>query len=102
MRSYNSLLEAVNDLKKRGYTQDFSLKENGVCCVDLNIELHPEDFNVEEYYRFEGMSNPSDNSVVYAINSNKGVKGVLIDAYGMYSENVTPEMTKKLTVSHDF
>ena len=57
-------------------------------------------FTVDEYHRFEGASNPSDNSIVYAIHSNDGVKGVLVDAYGMYSESLTEDMARKLRVMH--
>jgi hypothetical protein len=38
------------------------------------------------------MSNPDDNSVLFAIESNDGLKGTLLDAYGVYAENLTPEM----------
>ena len=51
---------------------------------------------IDKYYRFEGMSDPGDNSIVYAISAVTGEKGVLVDAYGMYSENMTPEMIRKL------
>jgi hypothetical protein len=49
--------------------------------------------------RFEGNSDPIDNSIVYAISANdNSVKGVLVDAYGVYAENITPEMARKLKV----
>lgn len=47
-------------------------------------------------YPFEGMSNPDDNSIVFAISSHSGVKGVLVDAYGMYAENINEAMRLKL------
>jgi hypothetical protein len=98
MESYNSVTDALAGLKKRGYTQDFSLQPHCIKCGALDLELHPEKFQVDEYHRFEGMSNTDDNSIVYAISSDDGVKGVLVDAYGMYSENLTEAMVKKLTM----
>ena len=63
------------------------------------MQLYPEDFTIDEYYRFEGASDPADNSIVYAISPNdSSVKGVLVDAYGVYAENITPEMARKLKV----
>jgi hypothetical protein len=50
-------------------------------------------------YRFEGDSNPDDSSIVYAISSNTGLKGTLVDAYGAYSENLNFDMAKKLSGS---
>ncbi|MBX0331848.1 phosphoribosylpyrophosphate synthetase [Pontibacter sp. HSC-14F20] len=94
--SYDTLSGALNGLKQRGYTEDFNLKENCIVCTTKPMQLKPEEFNIDEVHRFEGMSNPDDNSVVYAISSTYGVKGVLLDAYGAYSEAITPEMAKKL------
>lgn len=101
MYTYDTLSEAINGLKKRGYTEDFNLEPQCVKCASLDLQLHPEHFTVDEFHRFEGASNPSDNSIVYAIHSNEGVKGVLVDAYGMYSESLTDEMARKLHVSHE-
>lgn len=98
MHSYNTVTEALTGLKKRGYKEDFSLQPHCIECAALDLKLHPEKFHVDEYHRFEGMSNPDDNSIVYAISSDEGVKGTLVDAYGMYAENLTEAMVKKLTV----
>jgi hypothetical protein len=96
MRDYQNLVEALNDLKERGYENDFNLKPFCVECASLQLQLHPEDFEIKEMYRFEGMSNPDDSSVVYAIESLSGIKGVMVDAYGVYAEALTPEMAAKL------
>jgi hypothetical protein len=58
--------------------------------------LHPEDFEVDNFYRFEGMSSTDDNSILYAIHSKKRIKWVLVDAYGVYAENISDTMRKKL------
>jgi hypothetical protein len=100
MKSYTTLSEAVNDLKKRGYREDFNLQPHCLECTTHNVQWEPENFVVDEYHRFEGMSNPDDNSIVFAISSTDGVKGTLVDAYGMYSENLTEPMIKRLAVKH--
>lgn len=97
MPGYNTLAEAVNALVARGYTEDFAMEPECIHCASLQIRLHPEDFQIDEFYRFEGMSNPDDNSVVYAISSLDGtLKGLLVDAYGVYAENVSPAMAERL------
>ena len=96
MKNYDTLIEALQDLKKRGYEIDFNLHSDGSRCHSGDLHLHPEDFEIREMYRFEGMSSPDDNSVVYAIESKTGLKGVLVDAYGVYAEAMTPEMARKL------
>lgn len=98
MRNYTSLSEATNDLKKRGYTEDLNTEAVCIQCPSRNLRLYPEDFMIDEFYRFEGMSNPSDNSIVYAISSKDAIKGVLVDAYGVYAENLNDKMIKKLRI----
>ncbi len=96
MKSYDTLSEAVKDLQNGGYIYDFNLKPYCLECPSLKLELHPEDFGVDETYRFEGMSSTDDNSVLYAISSNNGIKGLLVDAYGVYAENISEAMRRKL------
>ena len=101
MYSYENLNEALTGLKQRGYTEDFNLDAYCLDCPSLSLRLHPEDFTIDEYYRFEGDSNPDDSSIIYAISSTSGVKGILVDAYGMYAANLSEEMIRKLKVSHE-
>lgn len=97
-KTYTSLSEATNNLKERGYTEDFNLHPDRIECASLNLQLHPEDFEIDEFYRFEGMSSTDDNSIVFAISSKDGVKGVLVDAYGVYASSLSDVMIKKLTI----
>ena len=96
MKSYDTLSEAIQDLQKRGYSYDFNLKPHCLECVSLKLEIHPEDFEIDELHRFEGMSSTDDNSILYAISSKNGIMGTLVDAYGVYAENISEEMRKKL------
>src|SRR5690349_5048027 len=102
MQAYDTLLDALNGLKKRGYTIDFNLAFDHVKCADTGVCLSPAQFEITEYYRFEGASDPEDLSVVYAIESKDGsLKGTLVSAYGVYSEGMNNEMLQKLEVHHE-
>ena len=98
-KHYTSLSEATNDLRARGYTHDFNLKPDCVECAALQLPLSPERFVVDEFFRFEGMSSTDDNSIVFAISSDNGLKGVLVDAYGVYASNLNDAMIKKLMIN---
>lgn len=85
--NYRNLLEAVNGLRERGYTYEFNYEDACLYCDKISEKFKPSDLRITEYYRFEGMSDPEDSSVIYAIESkNGGHKGVMIDAYGAYSD----------------
>lgn len=97
MENYQTMVEALEGLKKRGFTLDFNLANGALHNTTENIVLQPDDFSICEVYRFEGMSDPADNSVVYGIKSDKyNVKGVFVDAYGVYSDDISEELLKKL------
>lgn len=99
MKNYDTLTEALADLQKRGYREDFNLTENCLNCAAHKLEIHPEDFEVDEFYRFEGDTDPGDSMVLYAISANTSkLKGTLVDAYGVYAENLTPAMVEKLSI----
>jgi len=101
MPAYDSLIDALKDLKQRGFTVDFNLAFDHVKCQASGVCLNPSQFEITEHYRFEGNSNPDDSSVVYAIESKDGsMKGTLVSAYGMYSDNISDEMIQKLRMHH--
>lgn len=84
-RSYDTLSEAVNDLVKKGYTTDFLVHAEKDCiiCRSNSMELSPEEFVIDEVYRFEGMTDPADESILFAISSPKyNVKGLVINSFG--------------------
>lgn len=96
MFSYDTISEAVSGLKSRKFDVDFNLQENCIVC-------HREKFNVNEFeivevHRFEGNSDPSDEAVVYAIESVNGIKGILVTGYGISAEGMGAEIAKKLSI----
>lgn len=95
--AYGTLSQTINELKKEGYHLDFNLKQECLVCHLNNIALSPEEFEIDAVYRFEGDSNPDDQSILYAISSGKyNVKGVLVNAYGVYSDEISAAMVEKL------
>jgi len=99
MHSYETVTEALNDLSKRGFTNSFNIKAKGIECGELNLTLLPDDFEIAEVYRFEGNSNPDDEEVVYAIESKDGAKGVIVNAFGAYADDISSELISKLRYS---
>jgi hypothetical protein len=99
MKTYTTLSETMSELRKEGYTEDFNLQQNCLECRNGEFKVFADEFVVDKYFRFEGDSNPSDSSILYAISSDsKKLKGLLVNAYGIYSEPVTDEMLEKLEI----
>jgi|SRR5690554_1297018 hypothetical protein len=97
MESFDTLVEGINELKKQGYAEDFNLKQNCIECRNGEYKIFHNEFEIDKFFRFEGDSNPDDSSILYAISSDKyNLKGVLVNGYGIYSDDITDEMLKKL------
>ncbi|HET8576122.1 MAG TPA: hypothetical protein VFO18_03410, partial [Methylomirabilota bacterium] len=60
--------------------------EDGIRALDSGKTFEPGELMVREYYRFEGISDPDDLAIVYALESRSGVRGTLVDAFGVYSD----------------
>ena len=97
MITYNNIVEATNDLMKRGYTANLSLEGETIDDKEHNIKMTADDIVIDEFYRFEGATNPSDMSIVYAVSSDKyHTKGVLVNAYGTYANDSASAIEAKL------
>ena len=99
MAENETLIDVLNNLKKVGYDEDFNLKQNCFECRNGEYRIFHNEFEVDEYFRFDNDSDPADQSILYAISSEKyNLKGVLINSYGIYSEEITDEMVDKLNM----
>ena len=99
MESYVTLSGTMDELRKEGYVEDFNLQQNCLECRNGQFKVFADEFKIDKYYRFEGQSNPSDSAILYAISSDvHQLKGVLVNAYGIYSDPVTDEMVAKLHI----
>ena len=88
--SYGTLSQTVNALRLEGYTKDFNILRERIICHQTNTELSGDDFTIDKVYRFEGASNPDDQSILYAISSLKfDVKGLLVNGYGISADAAT-------------
>lgn len=98
MSSYDTVSEALSDLNKRGYTIDFNMQSDSIYCKALGEYFKPDDFEIVEFYRFEGNTDPADEAIVYALRTTSGRQGVLVDAYGLYSDPLIAEMVQKFKI----
>lgn len=99
--SYPSLSDALRELRKQGYTTDFNyvLKQNSD--YELKRKWEAGNFDAVKYYRYEGMSNPDDDAILYVIEGKDGTKGVLVDNYSGTENQVPIKMLKLLNITHE-
>ena len=91
-----TLSECMNALQEDGYKENFIAKESGLFAPESKKTYSPEQVSITNFYRFEGNSDPADNSILYAIETNDGVKGVLTDSYGPSANTMITDFIKQV------
>ena len=90
---YATLLDAIKGLKIEGYIQDFNLEKTCKRFLGGDSEAFHQGFVIDKFFRFDDSSDPTEQSIIYAITSTKDhIKGILVNAYGIYSEETTDKL----------
>lgn len=99
---YDTVTEALEQLRKKGYKHDFNLQLDAATAEDKCLIDQPHQFKIVESHRFEGASNPADNAVLYVIESkDEKIKGTLLNAYGTYSNDEVDDLIKSIEMDRD-
>lgn len=100
MDPMTTMTEVIALLRREGYTDDFNLEKNCLSCRQDNYRVFHNEFVIDKTYRFEGESDPADEATVYAISSPvHGIKGILINGAGVYTDEITDEMLNSLKIN---
>lgn len=93
---YSTVTEAIIKLREEGFITDFNLDESAIIGGDEKFDI--DELEIVDVYRYEGDSDPSDEAVVYAIESRTGVKGILVNGYGVSSDSLTASLIEKIRI----
>lgn len=95
----DTLSQIIEQLRKEGYEEDFNLQQNCLECRKGDFKVFHDEFVIDRTYRFEGESDPADEATLYAISAPKyGIKGILVNGAGIYTEDITDEMLHSLQI----
>jgi hypothetical protein len=81
----NTLTATIDHARLQGYTENFIVTDAGLCVEAKNKCFSPTQVVIVDFFRFEGESDPGDESVLYVIETVDGTLGILVDAYGLYA-----------------
>ncbi len=82
----DTLTHVVDELTGLGYSEHFRVVDGRLHALGTGQRFEPTDVVILGYYRFEGVSDPDDMAIVYAIETKTGMRGVLVDAFGVYAD----------------
>lgn len=95
-----SLAACMNMLQSQGFNTQFKALEKGLKSLSTEKIFKPDEVKIVNFYRFEGESDPADNSILYAIETNDGEKGTLTDSYGPYADTNVTKFIKQVEEIH--
>lgn len=81
-----SLSNCLNKVQTGGYTESFNLVDNELRTVHSQHVYHPGEIKVMNTFRFEGLSAPEENAVMYLIETCDGLKGTLVKSVNVYAD----------------
>ncbi|CAM4084747.1 hypothetical protein [Zobellia nedashkovskayae] len=88
--------DAIDEFEKKGYTARYRYEND----VLINPETHkyykPVDITIVKEFRYEGMSDPDDLSILYIIETDDGSKGTFLMAYGPSADTDTAMFFKNV------
>ncbi len=96
---YTTLSGAVEGLQKEGFINTFKMKEGVMTCIESGNPVQPKDVRIVEFHRFEGETNPSDMSILYAVECKDCTKGIIVAAYGMYADMELVDFIQKVELN---
>jgi len=100
-KEMKTLTETIDKFRSKEFIYDFYIKDGKLRSDETKESFMPEDLIIERTGRYEGDSNPDDMSIIYAITSESGTKGILLDAYGTYADPQISEFIKDVPIKSE-
>jgi hypothetical protein len=88
--------DLIRKYEEKGFDHSFRHDSGKLIDLETDSAYRPEDIDAIEEHRYEGMSNPSDLSILYALKMSDGTKGTFLMAYGPNADVETNEFFKKV------
>ncbi len=100
LNRYSNLVEAQSSLKEKGYIHEFNYQEEEsvMKSYKTGVKYTPEQMKIIEFHRFEGMSNPGDMSIIFAVECIDGAKGIVLSSFGVYADLKLAEFMDKVKI----
>ncbi|MBX9853254.1 MAG: hypothetical protein K2X86_16035 [Cytophagaceae bacterium] len=74
-------------LCENGFDKEFEfIEDEGIKCIQTGEIFKQDDLKILERMRFEGISDPDDMAILYVVETNNGLKGAIVSAFGIYAD----------------
>ena len=90
---------ALDEFRRLGFERSMAVVGGRLTAEGSARSYRSDQVLIADHRRFEGVSDPSDSAVVYAIDTEDGVKGTLVDGYNAYADPAVGEFLRGVRVA---
>ena len=94
-----TVADTIEDLNRRGFTGHFGVTADGLREFGTGVTFRATALRICECFRLEADSDPGETAIVYAIETETGVRGTLIDAFGLYADPAISEFMMRVSIA---
>ena len=91
--------KCLRKLESQGYLDQYKVENGKLHNLSNDKKYKAKDVKALNFYRFEGISNPDDMAILYAIETVDGRRGTLIDAYGLYADEEMGKFMQEVEIN---
>lgn len=74
--------DLIRKYEEAGYDHSYHFENDTLVDSETGTFYRPEEIHIVAEHRYEGMSNPSDQSILYVLDTEDGNKGTILMGYG--------------------
>lgn len=86
----------IKQYQEKGYDVNFRFENDKLIASESKKSYKPNEVHIVAEHRYEGMSNPSDMSILYVLETNAGEKGTYLMGYGPNTNMEAAEFFKSV------
>jgi len=87
MPTYNTLQDAIADMRARGFVNTFTIQHQQIYCSELSTAIGPEQLTLLEQHHVKAPATIAGQREVYGFRTNDNQLGIMTDAYA----DIAPE-----------
>lgn len=100
MTRMETMTDAIARLTTEGFDDHFRVEEGKLVALEADRAFQPSELRIARELRFEGASNPSDEALLIALESESGdVRGTLCVAFGPEADEADARVLRALASS---
>jgi hypothetical protein len=89
-----TMVSVMDKLNQAGYTEQFRVSKGRLERLSDQKSWGANEVRIMDFYRFEGVTDPDDMSILYALECKDGTKGTISNSYGTYADTEVDEFMK--------